>query len=90
MATLKRRFPKEEFARRGDEIYEEKVRPRLTKADVGKFAAVDIESGAYEVDEDEMAASDRLRSRFPKAQIWFVRVGSPYLHRFGHSQREAT
>jgi hypothetical protein len=87
---LKRRFPKEEFARRGDEIYEEKVRPRLTKADVGKFAAVDIESGAYEVDEDEMAASDRLRSRFPKAQIWFVRVGSPYLHRFGHSQREAT
>jgi hypothetical protein len=25
-----------------------------------------------------------LRARHPAAPFWFQRVGSPYLHRFGH------
>ena len=85
MASLQRRYSKEEFARRGDEVYERDVRPHLTAADDGKFVAVDIETGAYEVDEDQLAAGKRLRERLPDAQTWFVRVGSPYLHRFGSS-----
>src|SRR6266571_3790813 len=56
MPFTKRRYGKEEFARRGDQIYETQVRPRLKKQDQGKFAAIDIESGQYEVDEDELAA----------------------------------
>ena len=32
---------------------------------------------------DELAACDRLNARIPDAQIWLVRVGSRYLHRFG-------
>ena len=34
------RYSKEEFARRGDEIYERDVLPGLTAADEGKFAPV--------------------------------------------------
>ena len=83
MASAQRRYPKEEFARRGDEIYERDVRPHLTAADDGKFVAVDIETGTYEMDEDQLAAGKRLRAKLPDAQTWFVRVGSPYLHRFG-------
>ncbi|HZW29890.1 MAG TPA: hypothetical protein VFF52_04230, partial [Isosphaeraceae bacterium] len=51
--------------------------------DQGKFAAVDIESGAYEIDEDELEACDKLSARVPDAQIGLVRVGSRYVHRFG-------
>jgi hypothetical protein len=83
MTSVKRRYPKDEFARRGDEIYERAVRPHLTAADDGKFVAVDIETGVYEIDEDQLAAGKRLRARLPDAQTWFVRVGSPFLHRFG-------
>lgn len=79
----KRRYPKEEFARRGDEIYERDVKPKLKPRDKGKFLAIDIETGDYELNVDQRLASERLRARLPDAQIWFVRVGSPYLHRFG-------
>jgi hypothetical protein len=90
MATVKRRYPKEEFARRGDDVYRRTVEPKLKARDKGKFVAVDIETGEYELDADELAACDRLRARIPKAQTWLVRVGSSYVHRYGgRTPREA-
>jgi hypothetical protein len=83
MSSVKRRYPKEEFARRGDEIYERVVKPHLKPGDKDKFVAIDIESEGFEMDEDELAACDRLRERLPDAQTWMVRVGSRYVHRFG-------
>ncbi len=90
MASTKRRYSKDEFARRGDEIYETQVRPHLKTEDEGKFAAIDIESGAHEIDENELEACDRLNARIPDAQIWLVRVGSRYLHRFGGREERGT
>ena len=85
------RYDKEEFARRGDAIYEVKLRPILEKENHGKFVAIDIETGAYEVDEDELTASDRLLTRVPRAQIWLRRIGFRYVHRFGfHPQPPTT
>lgn len=83
MATTKRRYSKEEFARRGDAIYENDVRPQLKADDEGTFAAIDIESGMYAIDADELKACDKLRARIPDAQIWMVRVGYRSVHRFG-------
>lgn len=77
------RYSREEFARRGDDIYERKVRPRVGAADEGKFVVIDIETGAYEIDKDEIAASDRLLARCPEARVWLTRVGSRYARRFG-------
>ena len=65
MAPTKRRYSKEEFARRGDALVESKVRPNLTSADADKFVAIDIETGEYELDKNEMKAADRLRKRVP-------------------------
>lgn len=83
MATTKRRYSKEEFARRGDAIYEKQVRPQLKPDDEGKFAAIDIESEEFAMDADELKACHKLRKRIPDAQIWMVRVGYRYVHRFG-------
>ena len=90
MASTKRRYSKEEFARRGDAIYENEVRPRLKTEDAGKFVAIDIDSGEYEMDKDEMKAGDKLRARVPEAQMWIVPVGSRSVHRFGGRQRRQT
>jgi hypothetical protein len=81
--SVKRRYSKDEFAQRGDAIYENQIRSRLNSDDIGKFAAIDIESGIYEIDPDQLVACDKLRARVPEAQIWMVRIGSPYVHRFG-------
>lgn len=86
MSTVQRRYSKKEFARRGDALYDRKVRPQLTADDDGKFIALDIETGEYELHASELTAGDRLRKRLPEAQIWMVRVGSRYLHRFGRKR----
>ncbi len=90
MGSIKRRYSKEEFARRGDKIYENDVRPELKLDDEGKFAAIDIESGAYEIDAEEPKAGSKLRKRIPDAQIWMVRVGYRSVHRFGGRERRET
>jgi hypothetical protein len=79
----KRRYHKEEFARRGDAMYEAVVRPHLKPSDKGKFVAIDIESGQYEIDAKEDAACDRLHARIPGAQVWMLRVGYRVVRRFG-------
>jgi hypothetical protein len=85
VTLLQPRYSKEEFARRGDEIYEHTIRPHLAREDEGKFVMIDIETGAYEIASDEMVASDRLLARYPEAQVWMTRVGSRYVRRFGPS-----
>ena len=49
----------------------------------GTTTAIDVESGAYELDPDELEACDKLNARIPDAQTWLVRVGSRYVHRRG-------
>ena len=90
MASTKRRYTKDDFAQRGDATYENDIRPNLKPEDEAKFVAIDIETGGYEVDAHELAACDRLRARLPEAQIWLVRVGSRYVHRFGGRERRGT
>ncbi len=83
MDSVKRRYSKEEIARRGDAIYDQDIRPKLTGKEVGKFLAIDIETGDYEIAADELKACHKLRARVPEAQIWMVRVGFVSVHRFG-------
>jgi hypothetical protein len=90
MASTERRYSKEEFAQRGDTIYETHVCPNLKPKDEGRFVAIDIETRDFEIDDDELAACDRLRARLPEAQIWMVRIGSRSVHRFGGRDRRGT
>jgi hypothetical protein len=83
------RYSKQEFARRGDEIYEQSVRSHLKKSDEGKLTVIDIETGDYEIDADELIAHDRLLSRKPDAQVWVTQVGSRYARRFGVEKMDA-
>jgi hypothetical protein len=86
MTVRQPRYSKEEFARRGDEIYESQVRPQVEADNQGKIVVIDVETGAWEIDTNEISASKRLEARYPDAQIWFVKVGSPYVRRFGASR----
>ena len=84
MVVRSPRYSKEEFARRGDEIYNRDIRSQVdTEQNKGKFVAIDIETGTWEMDAAELTAGDRLFARIPDAQTWMVRVGYGYLRRFG-------
>jgi hypothetical protein len=83
MATRGPRYSREEFSRRGQEIYDRVIRPSLRPDDEDKFVAIDIESESYEIDPNDYAAVDRLLKRLPDAQIWLMRVGHRAAHHFG-------
>ena len=83
MTASQPRYSKEEFARRGDAIYERDIRPHVAAEDTGKFVAIDLNTSAYEIDADELVASDRLCAQHPDAQVWLTRVGLRYARRFG-------
>ena len=76
MAVRQPRYSRKEFARRGDEIYESQIRQQVERGNQGKIVAIDIETGDFEVDKNEIAACDRLEARQPDAQVWIVRIGS--------------
>jgi hypothetical protein len=86
MGDVKPRYSKDEVARRGDAIYQEKTLPKLTAKDRGKFLALDIETGEYEISRSEMRAGDKLLARLPDAQIFMVRVGYKAVRSFGGRQ----
>jgi hypothetical protein len=83
MTVHQLRHSKEEFARRGNEIYKSQVCPQVEQGNHGKIVAIDIETGAFELAKDTVTASDRLLERCPDAQIWCVRIGHRGVHRFG-------
>ena len=85
-----RRYDMEEMARRGDAIYDRDIGPHLKPADKGKFVALDVVTGEYEIAADELAACNRLRDRVPEPQTWLVRVGYPAVYRFGGSSLRVT
>ena len=83
MLTRHPRYSKEEFAKRGDEIYETQVRPQVEVGNYDKIVAIDIETGAFEIADEILDATSKLFKRIPEAQPWIVRIGHRAVHRFG-------
>jgi hypothetical protein len=82
-AESKKLLGSDDIGQRGDALYEQHVKPHVAPSDHGKFVAIDIDTGAYEMDANELAAVKRVRERRPGALVWITRVGSRYAHRFG-------
>ncbi len=89
MATAKRRYSKEEFARRGRALYDKVIRQTFEPSHDGQFAAIDIETGEFEIDAKDLEAVHRLLERLPKAQPWLCRIGFRSLRRIGFGPRKA-
>ncbi|NEO22224.1 MULTISPECIES: hypothetical protein [unclassified Moorena] len=83
MVERQPRYSKEEFAQRGNYIYEIQVRPLLEEGNYGKIVAIDIETGAFELADTPIAATDQLYERYPDAQPWVIRIGHRAVYRFG-------
>ena len=56
----------------------------------GKFLTIDIETGSYEIDADEVASSMRLLKKHPDAVMYCLRIGFPSAHRIGFKISDPT
>ncbi len=83
MPALDPRRSPEELARLGAEVFDRRVRPQLHPDDDGKFVAIDVGTGDFEIDDDDYAAVVRLGTRSLHGEIWLGRVGAPAAYRMG-------
>ncbi len=81
MPAADSRRPREEYARLGRTAYSHVVEPQLRPEDDGKFVVLDIDTGDYELDADELAAAARMKARKPDADLWLECVGQPAAYR---------
>ena len=65
----------EETGQLGDEIYHREIRPKVMPECKGKFLAIDVRSGEYEIDDDDLPATRRLQARVPDAEVYGLRIG---------------
>lgn len=55
----------DDLAKRGEDVYERAILPRLGPGDQGKAVAIEVETGDYEIDKNEVVAAHRLREPTP-------------------------
>ena len=83
------RFSSAEIVQRGQVLYDEHIRGKVEANHQGKFLVVDIETGEYEIDVDELAALKRAKAKHPDAALYLLRIGSSTAYRLG-GQRMVT
>ena len=83
MHIIEPRRPLDELASLGKDIFDRKVQPGLRPEDDGKFVAIDVKTGDYEMGEDDYKVIANLRSRNPAADIWLMRAGYRAAYRIG-------
>ncbi len=81
------RYPKDEYYRRAKEQYA-KVKQDVDPGNKGKILAIDIETGEYETDEDQIEAVERLFARLADPQVFCFRIGYRAVHSFAGSVPE--
>ena len=78
-----RQYSADEVCDRGAQIYAEQIKSRVEPQENGKFIVIDIESGDYEIAEEMLDASHRLRERRPDSVRFGGMVGYAAAYQLG-------
>lgn len=73
----------QDIATRGQALYDQAIRQQVEAQHTGKFLVLDIDTGNYEIDADDLHASERLLERLPNARIYGVRIGFATAYKLG-------
>ena len=84
------KYSREEVAERGETIYEQHIRPNVESDSKGKYLVLDIETGEYEIDQHDLAATKRMTAKCPDAVLYGLRIGYPAAYRLGGFSKVGT
>ena len=77
------RYSPREVESLGEEMYERQIRAQVEVGNKGKFVVIDVETGEFEVDEDDLEATKRVLAKRPDAVLYGLRVGYPTAYTLG-------
>lgn len=78
-------YTSQEVESRGEAIYVQQIREKVDPQHKGKFLVIDIETGEYEINADDLVATKQLLAKYPNAVIYGLRIGYPTAYRIGSS-----
>jgi hypothetical protein len=88
---MNRTIDPEVVAAQGRALYEKTLRAALEPKETGRYVVLNVETGAFELGDDAITPSEKMRERFPGTLFYALRVGYPaMLHRGGSSQRRTS
>lgn len=74
----------QEVARRGKELYQRSIRSKVeTEENIGKIISINVETGDYEIGDDLVETSLRLRAKQADAALWGERIGFDAVYAVG-------
>ncbi|MDZ7957909.1 MAG: hypothetical protein RMY34_08375 [Aulosira sp. DedQUE10] len=74
----------QEIAQRGKALYEETIRAKVETAEnIGKIVSINVETGDYEIGDDLVETSLRLRAKQADAALWGERIGFDAVYAVG-------
>ena len=76
-------YTPQEVESKGEAIYVRQIRDKVNPKHKGEFLVIDIETGEYEVNADDLVATKRLLTNCPDAVIYGLRIGFPTAYRIG-------
>lgn len=76
-------YSREEIVRRGQALYDERIRAQVESDHKGKFLVLDIETGDYEIDTDELTALHRAQAKRADAPLYLLRIGHRAAYKLG-------
>lgn len=72
-----------EVAQRGEAIYRRQIRARVEPECLGQFVVIDIETGEYELDANDLVVTKQTIAKRPGAVLYGLRIGSPSAYHLG-------
>ena len=68
-------YTPQEISARGKALYETKLKAQLEPEHIGKYLVIDIETGDYEMGEDDFGVSQRAYQKNPSGIRFGMRIG---------------
>ncbi len=66
----------EDVSRLGQKFYTEKLKEKLEKEHMGKYAVIDVEKGKYYIDADRLAAVEKARKESGDMLFYIIQIGN--------------
>jgi hypothetical protein len=83
MPVVNAGFSADETVKRAEALYNRDLRELVEADNIGRYIAIDIETGNYEIANDYHEAAHHVLSRSPGAPVGVLRIGYPTVGRIG-------